>query len=282
MERRNDLSDQDIVALCADPVSSMRCGQSVIRVSADLAVKYGSHLTETEADNQRQAYALLDQNIVRVPRVERFFRHEDVGYLVMEYIEGEVLQALDGVHYNKIAEILSHFQTIRRSTPGNLCGKGDLYWCPFPEEGVVLDGADQIETWLNRRRLSKGKPIQLTNLVFTHRDLAPRNIIWKDGKPTLIDWFTAGFFPASFEVCSQRAGKDVDFNKRIEQIISSISCVDQLEVETLLLISFNCLRYSLYVLSTLPSTLTNNILAGHNPRISQLGQRATVSPYRKK
>ena len=90
-------------------------------------MKYGSHLTETEADNQRRAYALLDHNIVRVPRVERFFRHQDVGYLAMEYINGEVLQALEEVHYTQIAEVVSHFRTIQQSTPGNLCGKGGLY-----------------------------------------------------------------------------------------------------------------------------------------------------------
>ena len=45
-------------------------------------------VTESEANNQKEAYLLLNPSIVRVPRVYRFFSKGQHGYIVMEYIEG--------------------------------------------------------------------------------------------------------------------------------------------------------------------------------------------------
>jgi thiamine kinase-like enzyme len=46
-----------------------------------------------------------------------------------------------------------------------------------------------------------------------HRDLAPRNIVWQDdGSVYLLDWLTGGFYPVSFEICSQRNGISEDYH----------------------------------------------------------------------
>lgn len=52
-------------------------------------------------------------------------------------------------------------------------------------------------------------------LVLSHLDIAPRNIIWQDdGTIRLIDWQSAGFYPRLFEFWAQwnSEGKDGPFN----------------------------------------------------------------------
>lgn len=47
-------------------------GDRVIRLSDDIAVKYGSSATGAEATTQDFAYNSVDANIVHIPRVYRF------------------------------------------------------------------------------------------------------------------------------------------------------------------------------------------------------------------
>ncbi|OJJ42083.1 hypothetical protein ASPZODRAFT_35783, partial [Penicilliopsis zonata CBS 506.65] len=90
-------------------------GKRVIRVSDDKVVKWGPDVTQEEAENQRIAYELLDSRIVRVPRVYDFFSDEQGrGYIVMELIEGKILDPLeDIVAVEKVAAVLSHFTTLQ-------------------------------------------------------------------------------------------------------------------------------------------------------------------------
>jgi hypothetical protein len=59
-------------------------------------IKFGLGVTEKEAENQKRAYLLVDHNIVRVPCVYRFFNdNSGLGYIIMEYMPGKVIEPLE-------------------------------------------------------------------------------------------------------------------------------------------------------------------------------------------
>ncbi|PVH92352.1 hypothetical protein DM02DRAFT_620000, partial [Periconia macrospinosa] len=92
-------TEEEIVCLCARSTSArnviheLEGGHSVVRISKDAVVKCGFGITKEEADNQAQAYSLINQAIIRVPRVYRFFTHKGIGYIVMEFVDGESLNS---------------------------------------------------------------------------------------------------------------------------------------------------------------------------------------------
>lgn len=56
----------------------------------------------------------MDSRVVRIPRACAFFPHEqDCGYIVMESIEGKVIDLLKDISaIEKIAGMLEHFATL--------------------------------------------------------------------------------------------------------------------------------------------------------------------------
>lgn len=248
------LTEDDIVYFCSDaPASKISYFGRVIRIHKDAVVKFGVGVTIVEADSQRLAAQLLKQDVVRVPRVYRFFIHEKIGYLVMEYIAGKQQGAeeMNDDQYQKLFEVLSYFQTIRRDFPGTLSAYGLSYNCPFTETGVDLEGSvTKMEDWF-RAKVVAGSyqfDFQKCEYCFCHRDLAPRNIIWQEnGSICLLDWQTAGFYPITFEVCSQRIGspEDFKFNQRVEEFLSSLSPLDTEQINAVAQAWWNCQKYTL-------------------------------------
>lgn len=93
-----DLSNDEIVQRCRDPRRELLGPTGrIVKLSDKTVVKFGWGVTAEEANNQRRALELLDNSIVRVPEVYRYFSRSNAkgdpesGYLVMEYIHGEVL-----------------------------------------------------------------------------------------------------------------------------------------------------------------------------------------------
>jgi len=226
-----DLSDAEITNLCHGYYEGQQIKQQYIRgigskvviISEDAVVKYGSRVTAEEAGNLRTAYSLLDQTIVRVPRIFRFFRNltggrePPMGYLVMERIHGESLTTLDDAQLNRVVHILGHFSTVQSQTPGPLVQGGvshGLLWeaggegkptlienwdngCP------ILETVQDMEGSLNQRIVNDEYKLSLTGLPLSlcHLDLGLRNMVWgTDGSVCLLGWATAGFYPRFFEV----------------------------------------------------------------------------------
>lgn len=149
-------------------------------------------VTQVEADNQAFASTFLEPHLVRVPRVHRFFQEQGIGYLVMDYINGVVIDPLGEEQYSKVEEILSHLHSISAQTPGNLGGVGMIYGCPFPDEGIPSGSVEDLEKWFKSRLFPRqGHEVSFSRCKFVvcHRDLAPRNLLWKsDGSVYLLDW----------------------------------------------------------------------------------------------
>ncbi len=84
------LSRDEIIDRCdnsgpQDLVSHEPYGNSVLKLSDTVAVKFGNGVTKYEADSQEKAYQVLDHDIVRVPKVYDFFEDKrGRGHLVME------------------------------------------------------------------------------------------------------------------------------------------------------------------------------------------------------
>lgn len=212
--RLEDLSDSEIVRRCLDPnrqvVGGVMYGNRVVKLSEEIVVKFGRGVTVEEVDNQRKALELLDRNIVRVPQVYRYFTQPAEGYpprgfLVMEYVHGDIIESPDSRQITQLTQILSYFAGVHGEHPGPL-QRGVSHGLLWEENGKpTFESIQQMERWLNFRlpkvesnKLDLGK----YPLVLCHLDLAPRNILWlKDGSVCLLDWASAGFYPRFFEVC---------------------------------------------------------------------------------
>lgn len=213
----------ELVAFCSSAScetlgeASSNCGRKIIKVSEQAVIKFGVGVTESEANNQRGAYLLLDQSIVRVPQVHRFFTAGQYGYIIMEYIKGKVLTPLEDQHLiHRVACILAHLSKISCHIPGPLMSgvPRGLFW---PEnEDLFFKTMLDVERYFNSRLAKGGFQLDLgqSSAVLCHLDVAPRNILWQeDGSICLLDWEYAGFYPRVLEVCAQRVllGKDGNF-----------------------------------------------------------------------
>jgi thiamine kinase-like enzyme len=100
-------------------------GDRVVKLSDEIAVKYGHGVKDSEARTQEFAHRSVNPGIVHVPRVHRFFLRKNPswhcpgGYLFMEYVPGKLLQDLDlnikGDIVPKVAKIIKHLGQIQDS-----------------------------------------------------------------------------------------------------------------------------------------------------------------------
>ncbi|CAG8050980.1 unnamed protein product [Penicillium olsonii] len=243
-----------LIARCTNPLPEnviSQYGKRVIRVSDHEVVKCGPDVTKEEADNQRIAHGLLENRLVRVPRVFDFFSDEqDCGYIVMEYIDGTVMDPADDSALRKVADLMDYFATLRHTNPGSLCG-GPCRGILFPEtEDLLFDNLDHMERWFNSRLLPSDPNIsfQGCDLVFCHLDLAPRNILLqKDGTICLVDWASAGYYPRLFEFSAQWIfeGRNDSFNPPLMDLVIPLSAIEMASKDSFLRAWRNIQRYAL-------------------------------------
>ena len=209
----NKLSNSDVAYLCSSEnpyrqiISSIQGGAKVIKLSDEVAVKFGFSVTEDEANNQRVACGIVDSSIVRIPEVHRFFVAEGYGYLVMEYVNGKSVESFpDDLVVDKILHILAHFDSIQHDTPGALGGgpsRGRL-WSEYHR--FRPHSVHDVEAYYNEKQSGFATlDLKDARTVLCHMDLAKRNIAQNaDGDWYLLDWASAGFYPRIFEICAMR------------------------------------------------------------------------------
>ncbi|ELR05315.1 hypothetical protein VC83_01570 [Pseudogymnoascus destructans] len=104
-------------------ISKYKGAIRVIKLSNDIAVKFGRGVTAAEARTHEFAYQNVNPNIVHVPQVYRFFERDydprwssSEGYLFMEYVPGRTLAELDldvgDDIVPRIAQIIAHLGQI--------------------------------------------------------------------------------------------------------------------------------------------------------------------------
>jgi hypothetical protein len=207
------LSRDEIIDRCdkagpQDLISHTPYGNSVLKLSDSVAVKFGNGVTQYEAYSQEKAYLILDRGIVRVPKVYGFFDDgRGRGYLVMEFIEGETQESFTSVsQLHALSRVLDHFATQKSEKPGPLGGGPSPALLFGESDPPTFETIEEIERWCNIRHLVTDTTLSLQGLelVLSHLDLFPRNILWlSDQPPCVLDWASAGYYPRIFEACSQ-------------------------------------------------------------------------------
>jgi len=202
--------------------------QHVYHVAPNLVVKTGDHVRMTEADTMRFVRA---NTSIPVPEVYDAFVRNDTGQvcIVMAYIQGTRLDvcwpSLTKTQktslINELKEYMIQLRAVQK--PRNI-GRRQYIGCvdgthcedqffdhdptsygPFNSEAQFTRGlvralrANSPSTWTEMTcRFIQQLPSHV--VVFTHNDLAPRNILVQNGKiSAIIDWEMAGFYPEHWE-----------------------------------------------------------------------------------
>ena len=215
------LSDDEIVHLCQKVnshhlkiLSRPSSGRKVFNITADVVVKFGLGVTLQEASAQQLAYRKVNNEVLRIPQIYRFFSRQDsesysVGYLVMENIEGMNLEQSkweESDLLSRVVEAMNALHSIPGDYPGPISGgeaQGSL-WSEYGS-GKSFREIRDLESYLNERLTYFETAIQMKEggLCLCHMDAAPRNfMIDLEGRLCLLDWATAGFYPRYFELWS--------------------------------------------------------------------------------
>ena len=125
-------------------------------------------------------------------------------YLIFEWIEGNTLEPdeIDVSHCKKIGAILSDIHNTDFSQIENhmaLDQMKEIDWGFYLEEGkkagsvwvsLLRDTVNQLYIWTEKTKQSSMK--LSSDMVISHRDLEPKNVMWSQGNPIIIDWESAG------------------------------------------------------------------------------------------
>ncbi|KAJ9288395.1 hypothetical protein DTO021C3_3914 [Paecilomyces variotii] len=251
----HESSDAELITYCLSGphdriIGGIPEGNLVVRISEHTVIKFGPGLSKDEAINQQRAYNLLDHDIVRVPRVHRFFTDNmGRGYIMMDYMEGRVIDPLEPDRIERLARVLDYFLMIEGDTPGSLSG-GPCRGLLWPEtQDLTFWSMERMEAWFNSRLFpGEGKvSFQNCDLVLCHLDIAPRNVIWQsDGGICLVDWASAGFYPRLFEFWAQWniEGKDGSFNRLLLDSMKPLRDHEMAQKRSICRVWYNIQKYA--------------------------------------
>ncbi|KAF4976358.1 hypothetical protein FZEAL_6956 [Fusarium zealandicum] len=201
----------------------------ITRVSKSLVIKGGFAVAKSESENMIFASEFMH---LPVPKVHHTFTANipsafqtdlvKAYFIVMDYIPGSTLEKywpwLDGdarqLVTQQVAEMIERMQSrcLNDLPPGPLGRdpeeKFEGPWFTDYGAGPFTTLTD-LEAWFNHKidactkvnQLPAGTPkFQFQDVVFTHQDIAPRNLIVDESmKVWLIDWGCAGVYPRGFD-----------------------------------------------------------------------------------
>jgi len=192
------------------------------KVAQNLLIKMC--LDEREFQNQSHAWELLNGTPIgagrtlRIPRPLRYFQHQNLGYLVMEYLDGITME--DGLCQENVLDVANaiwqiHEITSRlnREKPGPLNGGHALGfpWGEWPCE-ATFDSIEDLQHCVDKRLRQaatynstsfQGLLICNRKLSFCHMDIVPRNILLMPNNDiAFLDWEHANYYPAEFDLAS--------------------------------------------------------------------------------
>lgn len=126
-------------------------------------------------------------------------------YLIFDWIDGSSLKGadLDTAHCAKMGVILADIHNTDCTLLMDSCATaGDLAetdWMFYLEKGkgVYAEWLNLMEDYLERltewsQRAKRSFHLLSSEMVWSHRDLEPKNVMWAEGNPVVIDWESAG------------------------------------------------------------------------------------------
>lgn len=193
----------------------------VYKVDAKTVVKTGDCVRVAEAEALKLIH---EKTTIPVPKVYSTYTDKATGHvcIVMKYIEGDCLadvwNTLDSDQKQDIIKQLGSFVSQLRKMKGSFIGSVDGTACedqlftvelggygPYKDEEALNGG---IITAL-RRTIDSGwantvvdmiASLKDHEIVMTHGDLCPRNIIVQGSKvAAIVDWEMSGFYPEYWE-----------------------------------------------------------------------------------
>lgn len=180
-----------------------------------------------ELEDAVSAMQVASQLGIRVPHVQRIVQVDDVFYCIMDRISGTALDIawpeLGWISSLRLAfqlrRVVQRLRSAVSVTSGSLAtGKCTSYFLQdsfgLPPRATLYQVNAFLNFWANfttLRQETKKTPAEHATcprpvftyshpFVFTHHDLAPRNIILDpEGQLWIIDWDCAGFYPEFYE-----------------------------------------------------------------------------------
>ncbi|KAF5374007.1 hypothetical protein D9615_009901 [Tricholomella constricta] len=192
----------------------------VVRLNKDTIVKHGdaNHVRLTDA---RTLDSIARNTSIPVPRVHNVFSAHNKAWVVMDYIDPPLLchvwyQLTNEEQLSSMHQLKGYIDQLRALQPpepgkvqavdGGTCIELRLSSKPWGPFDTIADfqrsyGYDHVrEKYLQFRDSFDKVKGRVYRTVFTHEDLGPHNILWKDGKiVAIIDCETAGWLPEYWE-----------------------------------------------------------------------------------
>lgn len=215
-----------------------------------MVVKAGPTITFAEA------YALqyvAKHASVPVPRLIDAYESKGVNFIVMEYVNGTPLSMLWGKMQNDekssiLRELRQYVDELRNIPPPRPGVIAALDYSPADDERISsnpigpFESHDAFHLFLRwgiesptaspHVEIAHAHQQYRHRTVLTHGDLAPQNIIVKNGKITaIIDWETSGWFPEYWEYCLawQSSWRWVEWRRRLGEFLDTYET--ELEIE---------------------------------------------------
>ena len=267
-------SDSDLINyIRASPaLSTSSC--NVFALSFDLVAKYT--IIEKLKD-ELAAISLARQLHIRVPIIRRVVETENVAYLIMDRIHGLSLEEIwTQIGWGKtfslafqLQQFIGRMRTQTSPTAGSLIrGECDSMWLndyyrlrPHARPEAITQflrfmlqydpKKRKVSEFNVQQRRNRVVPATPSTLVFTHQDLAPRNLLVdSDNNLWIVDWEFSGWYPFYFEsVSMQNFWIPTSWSRfaRVRWwIFSWISAgIYEQEREALELVRFKCRRFPL-------------------------------------
>ncbi|KAJ5563650.1 hypothetical protein N7535_008814, partial [Penicillium sp. DV-2018c] len=216
---------------CQTPNNLIFChGVTVVKLSPEVVVKFGAHVKTIEAKNM---IYVAQNSRVPLPRVFAYYTYgpidRDIGdygslydtYIFMSFIDGKTLhdswESLDATSKCRVSnQLATYVQEIRDMNSFDYIGSvengpvTDHSLSTSPDKGPFKSERDFNTALLNtyQKRAPKrhiksfldGMLSQSHEIVFTHGDLRPQNIMIKEGSVVaIIDWELSGWYPEYWE-----------------------------------------------------------------------------------
>ncbi|KAI9773305.1 MAG: hypothetical protein M1839_002165 [Geoglossum umbratile] len=228
----------------------------VYKIDEKIVVKFGDVVRMAEAAAMR---LVREKTSIPVPEVfDAYIQDEGKnGVIVMEYIDGKPLDkewnSYTKAQKDNIISQLKGYVDELRTISGTYVGSVDGTYCgdqffssnptvygPFSSEAEFHNGLVQAlrdqegGTWTDMVvRFIEALPPH--KIILTHNDLAPRNILVRDGKVVaIIDWELSGYYPEYWEYVKAMLWPDWQSGWIEDGVVDKILCPYILELAYLL------------------------------------------------
>ncbi|KIE46489.1 phosphotransferase enzyme family protein [Clostridium argentinense CDC 2741] len=128
-------------------------------------------------------------------------------YLVFDWVDGKSIRfdEINIIHCEKIGAILADIHRTDFSKLGTVNDWSDdttytIDWSNYLQKGqksnavwtnLLLEIIDKLYGW--NAQASKSAKLLASDMIISHRDLDPKNVMWNKDNPIIIDWEAAGY-----------------------------------------------------------------------------------------